>query len=131
MRDRLIELLNNFYDEYFDICPECDDESATIADYLLAEDVIVLPCKVGDIVFEIEKNCLDCKHYTDTYYSDWCECTLDDNKTMFEVDFDRDCTYKIIKTKFQYCMIDKVGKTIFLTKEQAEKALAEVACGCL
>ena len=129
MRDRLIELINNFYDEYFDICPECDDESACIADYLLDNGVIVLPCKIGDTVFEVEKNCLNCPHYTDAGYSDWCECKLDDDKLMFEVDFDGDCVYEIIETKFEYRMIDRVGKTVFLTRDEAEQALAEVANG--
>ena len=96
-----------------------------IADYLLANGVVVPPCKVGDKVYEIEKECLGCIHFTDGGYSDFCECTLDDNKLMFEADFDKECVHKIIETKFMYSMIDKIGKTVFLTKEDAEKALAE------
>ncbi len=34
--------------------------------------------------------------------------------------------WNIDKKKFKYGMIDKVGKTVFLTKEEAEKALEEM-----
>ncbi len=35
--------------------------------------------------------------------------------------------WNIDKKKFKYGMIDKVGKTVFLTKEEAEKALEEMS----
>ena len=127
-RKRLIELLNAkithlvLTDTNFVwTCERIND----LADYLIANGVIVPPCKVGDTVFQIEKKCLDCPNYTDGGYSDYCECALDDNKNMFEVDFDKDCIYEIFKSKFIYSMIDKIGKTVFLTKEDAEKALKE------
>lgn len=52
----------------------------------------------------------------------------DDNKLMFEVDFDCDCHYEIIEAKFEYGMIDKFGKTVFLTPEEVVKAIAEREC---
>lgn len=120
MRDRLIELLSK------PIFPKIGvDPAEVVADYLLDNGVIVPPCKVGDTVYQIEKKCLDCPYYTDGGYSDFCECALDDSKLMFEVDFDKDCIYEIIKTKFIYSMIDQDGKTVFLTREEAEKALKE------
>lgn len=131
-RERLIKLLKSPHKaerlrklglcigNYEDDCIE-----AMVADFLLANGVIVPPCKVGDTVFQIEKMCLGCLNYTDGGYSDYCECALDDNKNMFEVDFDKDCIYEIFKSKFIYSMIDKIGKTVFLTKEEAEKALTE------
>lgn len=36
--------------------------------------------------------------------------------------------WRIDSRKFVYGMIGKVGKTVFLTKEEAEKALKEVNC---
>ena len=56
MRDRLIELIDNWYTEYFNIYQECDDETAAIAGYLLENGVIVPPVKVGDIVWYIDTN---------------------------------------------------------------------------
>lgn len=36
--------------------------------------------------------------------------------------------WNIDKKKFTYAMIGKVGKTVFLTREEAEKVLKEVNC---
>ena len=53
MRDRLIELLEEFLDLGY--------SSSHVADYLLANGVIVPPCKVGDMVYfnkaEIDETC--------------------------------------------------------------------------
>ena len=98
-----------------------------IVDEILANGVIVPPCKVGDTVYVIEKNCLACIHYTDGGYTDWCECTLDDdNKLMFECDFDKECIYSIIPKPFNYGMLESLGKTVFLAREEAESALQGV-----
>lgn len=48
MKNKLIELLNNFYDEYFDTGEECDNECEAIAEYLLAHGVIVPSCETED-----------------------------------------------------------------------------------
>lgn len=122
MRDRLIKLVKDSLVKNVDYTCKLAEN---ITDDLLANGVIAPPCKVGDAVFQIEKTCLACPHFKDGGYSDWCECVLDDNKTMFEVDFDKDCIYEIIETKFIYSMIDQIGKTVFLTRKEAEKALAE------
>lgn len=84
---------------------------------------VELSCEVGSTVYEIEKNCLACLHYTDGGYSDFCECTLDDDKSMFECDFDKECIYSIIPKPFDYGMLRSFGKTVFLSREEAEKAL--------
>lgn len=131
-RERLVELLKNadtdknlgWYDLY-DLCLEEGGCAEYFADYLMSNNVVVLPCKIGDKAFQIDKNCLDCPHYTDGGYSDWCECVLDDNKMMFEVDFDKDCIYEIIETKFAYAMIGEFGKTVFLSRSEAENVLKE------
>lgn len=134
-RERLIKLLEQCSCHYSPPCTgECcdchnvemfDRQIEHIADHLLANGVIVPPCKVGDTVYEIEKMCLSCLHFTDGGYSDYCECTLDDNKLMFECDFDKECIYDIYPKRFTYGMIELFGKTVFLTREEAEKALKE------
>lgn len=60
MRERLIELLEIAHKHCSDCdCSECslrcetDCEAINIADYLLDNGVIVLPCKVGDTVWAI------------------------------------------------------------------------------
>lgn len=58
-RERLVELLNKKYDHFCDQCGMNKDSHYTesLADYLLANGVIVLPCKVGDTVYKIRKFC--------------------------------------------------------------------------
>ena len=61
--------------------------------------LVVLPCKVGDIVYKIM-------------------CQRDN--------FD-DRPYRIITSvNFRLDMADDIGKTVFLTREEAEKALKEM-----
>ena len=73
-----------------------------LAEYENAEEegrLVVLPCKVGDIVYKIM-------------------CQRDN--------FD-DRPYRIITSvNFRLDMADDIGKTVFLTIEEAEKALKEM-----
>lgn len=120
MKDRLIELLEDTLHEW-----ECDVQTETlsqIADHLLANGVIVPPCKVGD-----------------TAYVPWTwdgqegvgfaeveEIKIYDNKNhiMFFIDLQSDI--EEFNQKYGGWKLDKsIGKTVFLTKEEAEKALAE------
>ena len=65
--------------------------------------LVVLPCKVGDFVYKII-------------------CQRDN--------FD-DRPYRIVtEVRFRLGMIDDIGKTIFLTREEAEKALTEMEEKC-
>ena len=132
MRDRLIELIKrDNCRNPFTCSPKCtyvisdDCHSERLADLILADGWIRLPCKVGDTIWEVEKDCLNCKHFSDGGYSDFCECVLDDNKNMFECDFDKDCMYKIYPKVFNYSMIDNFGKTVFLSREESEQKLKE------
>ena len=68
-----------------------------------------LPCKVGTIVYVIETECngdyYDCHHYCE-------EC--------------RDFGRYICSLSFYVELIDDFGKTVFLTKAEAEEALAKM-----
>ena len=93
-------------------CDSCDkpidwknDCVKKLAEYETAEDegrLVVLPCKVGDIVYKIM-------------------CQRDN--------FD-DRPYRIITSvNFRPDMADDIGKTVFLTREEAEKELKEMKGG--
>ena len=61
--------------------------------------LVVLPCKVGDFVYKI----------------------------IYQRDNFDDRPYRIVtKVRFRFDMIDDIGKTIFLTREEAEKKLEEI-----
>ena len=87
-------------------CSRSEWKAEIMADFLLENGVIVPPVKVGDTVYIIERGnyiiplCGHCKPHWEK---------------------------KIEKCSFKYWMLDnhKFGENIFLTREEAEKALAE------
>ena len=108
-RERLIEILKKpIY-----ILDGVDPNEA-VADYLLDNGVIVPPCKVGDTVYVISR------YYTGTWeiYSCTVECiTKYKSNSFINAVFSRDINFGLNIVEF--------GKTVFLTPEETEKALAE------
>lgn len=118
-KDKLLELLDGIGDDiaFCDICDRPTDDckackNEQLADYLLANGVIIPPCKVGDTV------------YFDTY--------LRGKNVGIQ-------PHKVIKVN---CVLMTepskggigaeisdwdFGETVFLTREEAEKALKERA----
>lgn len=91
-----------------------------IADYLLANGVIVPPCKVGDTVYFPMETDLECEPYVDvgTVFS----IGIDERHTMWiSVRYKSGLRY--------YHTSDDFGKTVFFTREEAKKALAERSKG--
>ena len=113
MRDRLIELLQKrscFYNKSKcnARCSNCDyvtiddNDIGKLADHLLANGVIHIPCKIGDIVYQTDGLRI--------YELTILDISLRKNKPYYEtesIDFDDDA----------------FGKSIFLTEEEAERAL--------
>lgn len=125
MRDRLIELLEDTLHEW-----ECDVQTETlsqIADHLLANGVIVPPCKVGDTVYCLinQNNELDScsRHICMSQVEDFSfEKRGDEQLLLIHLDFwDTDINPR---TDIEFVK-DVFGKTVFLTKEEAERSLAE------
>lgn len=93
-----------------------------------------LPCKVGDILYFVKNNtdacCPSCDKYDgyDTYcylknisYPGIAETPVC-NKQFMEI---VECTADLMMIVKN---INKFGKTVFLTREEAEKALEDVKC---
>lgn len=95
MKERLIELINQFDELDFCIPPHWWTEH--FADYLLANGVIVPPVKVGDAVYEV------------------------DSVRVYESRVKR-VIYETTTVAFDETAI---GGSIFLSREDAERALAE------
>lgn len=129
-RERLVELITEFetndkvrcpkYDEPFcegceyDLGAECD-KTSILADYLIANNVVVLPCVVGQTVwciynyekpkeFQVAVLSVSEHHYS---------FTIEANEGVFK----------------HYCDKDAVGKWVFFTKEEAEAKLREMRDG--
>lgn len=109
MRDRLIELIQNSVNG----CARHWAE--VIADYLLANGVIVPPCKVGDKLFAIsqmrDKRILP-------FVNEHEATSIKIGKRKCVVYHEKDGFIKIFKQ-------DDFGKTVFLTRKEAEQALKE------
>ena len=100
-RERLIELLDHYIEE---LKPE------TLADYLLANGVIVPPCKVGDTIYTIKGNSV--KEYKVDYFD------IFKNKVNY--------VFKIHLISDQwsdFIYSDDFDKIAFLSRKEAEKAL--------
>ncbi|MBE5943263.1 MAG: hypothetical protein E7264_12155 [Lachnospiraceae bacterium] len=113
MRDRLVELLKNARSLYAQ-----EDSGKTMyeefADYLLANGVFVPPCKVGQTVYLIKDGFIE-------------RCEVEG------IHYTRRSNYVRIRPYHQEYLgnwsvyykpsISSFGKTVFLTKEEAEQAL--------
>lgn len=107
MRDRMIELCKQATTAYLNYLDSLDQKGLIdtegrakfIADYLLANGIIVLPCKIGTRVYRLIPD--------------------------LSVTWPDPSEYKIIWDTFKLDDIYTFGKTVFLTREEAEKALAE------
>lgn len=116
MRDRLIELLNeadNKFGCFNAFCTERATEEAKneLIDYLLNNSVVCPPCKVGDKLYifyfssgQIEE--LEVASITFRMFYDVIEFTNNGSLTIWDKDYNA-----------------LFGKTVFLTKEEAENAL--------
>lgn len=135
--DEIIKLVNKTAIQMeLDNCKECSENYKQIAEYLKelksykeAEEqglLVRLPCKVGDIVWEL---CLcDDGNYkifpmtvkTISEYGTLRQVKKD--KTIWNIYAESDYTY-------MYKSFADFGKTVFSTKEEAEKKLKEMKNG--
>lgn len=112
MRDRLIEIIETARDEYIrGIGKPRKFLAEYIADHLLAEGVILPPCKVGDTVWRI------CRDPMSFEYEILEQCVWSIH--MYENGV------HIYLSPILSFRPSAIGKTLFLTREEAEKALAE------
>lgn len=114
--DRLIELL-------FKVTKEKDcPQPCEIADYLLANGVIVPPCKVGAEIFGVFDN--DDEQRKEIYEGKVLCFSLDENNLLWaRMRYKNGLTY--------WHTIDDFDKTVFLTEEEAEEKLKEREGQCL
>ena len=133
-RERLIELLMQgdiaaSKQGVFNCCM-CRREAEAIADYLLESGVIVPPVKVGDIVYidnaphnvayiMIEEDGISyCAKYDCDEYECCKECPFAKEISFGEV-------IMCEGNEYHEFTASDIGKTVFLTREEAENALKE------
>lgn len=112
MRDKLVELIESV--RYWGA-----DTSEEIADHLLAEGVIVPPCKAGQTVYKVVSDKRVKRPYEYKVIGLWYSAAERYNDVHLAMYIDGVFASSIIVP------FDEFGKTVFLTREQAEKALSE------
>ena len=88
-----------------------------LREYEIAEEeglLINLPCKIGDSLYQPIRNVINEYKVIGICYD------IEKNKWLFEVAYQLGLEW--FKT---ICEFKAIGKTVFLTKEEAEQALAE------
>lgn len=108
MRDRLIGVLHKTIAVENE---DTDDYVEWLADELLANGVIVPPCKVGDVVYEINRNGI--------LEMEIAQIKITERYIMF------DCIDVILDYE-DFFYENDIGKTVFLTRDEAERALREL-----
>ena len=128
MRNKLIELIADARNEYYDYSDELHEKGMSvpesseeyIADYLLANGVVVPPCKVGQTIyyhFQFRNKSILPFTRKAKVKKIFCNTT----KMKFVIEAEKiNAKEKGIMTFFDF---DDFGKTVFLTKEDAERAL--------
>lgn len=110
-RERLITLMQEVSQSKSDYAGNIG--LGQIADYLLANGVIVPPCKVGDTVYMVFNN-------------EIIELTVISLSYMLLTSFKQ---FNALTMNYRGAVlsyeIKDIGKTVFLTLEEAEKALSE------
>ena len=118
-KERLIELITQSVDG----CAR--NWAETIANYLLENGVVVLPCKVGDTVYvlhntyeRIELGLSDC------IYETVVDSIHISGITEYHMRYK-----KITHPDCDFFSDKDIGKTVFFNKEEAEKALERMKAG--
>ena len=99
--------------EDWENCKTIDDVIDKLAQYEDLEEqgrLVKLPCKKGDTVYNI------------TWWDDVQEKVLVKGKSYYRTVHKN----KVTKSTFSYLDIDEFGKTVFLTKAEAEQKLKEM-----
>jgi hypothetical protein len=141
MRDRLIELIRQAKKSTKGA--NCDLEREMLfADYLLANGVIVPPCKVGDVVYRLEEKCKysgeenkpwdSCRQYWDNVFKNkmWGCAGKDENgnpiycKQEEMVWYVKEVEYSLLLYSNSAIVL---GENLFLTKDEAEEKLKELS----
>ena len=85
--------------------------------------VLILPCKVGDVMYKLFREYTECTSYQvrkDNYCCEGCMVPCD----SCEVTVIRAIQPNSLPEVVRY--IEDIGKTVFLSREEAEKALQEM-----
>ena len=113
-KERLTNIIHNAQNKYLNLLKF---ESSILADHLIANGVIVPPCKVGDIVYAKYSGTNEIEYYVVDEV-----IHLGSDNFEFKAHLENEDGYMVDNIDFG---VPKIGLTVFLTREEAEKALKE------
>lgn len=124
-RERLVELLNKVGGNILEFPTENFIE--TLADYLLANGVIVPPCKVGDDVWVIDRENGEAVGVSCVMFLAKSKGCIIATAQINDYDLDEIIEYHIIETQdnFDTDLMVYSDDDCFPTREEAERALKE------
>ena len=127
-RERLIKLIDDFGDDVAlcDVCnrPREDCEGCTneqLADYLLENGVVVLPCKINDHVWFIKSAFSVLVKPLEARIIDIRGISIDHNILYESITLYNDLTRRFAS--------NDIGTKVFLTKKEAEQAIQALKGG--
>ncbi len=127
-RERLIELIKKSRREWLSKEYDNDTEKSFndeyIAEYLLANNVVVLPCNVGDTVYYINEYYDIYLHKDTIYEAKVARMVITKNNEISLVIHIKDESGLM-----EYPNVKDFGKTVFLTRAEAEAKLKEMQNG--
>jgi hypothetical protein len=115
MRERLIAIIK---DSLFRHIDKSCNLAENIADDLLENGVVALPCKVGDVVYIIDEG----DECTEPYVLDVTVTTIGYDICGFWITMNLPLGFKMSAHIGEVSF----GKTVFLSREEAERALRKV-----
>lgn len=119
-KERLVELIREAKKHTKNANSDLE-RNMIFADFLLANGVIVPPCKVGDVVYAITLNPKTVIHKIHRGVVTNIHChTTGKHITVRHEGLDDEPYFDDL-----YCPFEIFGKTVFLTREEAEKKLKE------
>ena len=94
------------------ISGEAADKLSAYEDAEQEDRLVILPCKVGDIVWGVVFDTRDCPH-----------CVGADGGCFWCINAN---PVDVYQTKFNVSLYNKIGKTLFLTREEAEDVIMKI-----
>ena len=124
-RDRLIEIISQAKeDEYISMSHY---DITAIADYLIANGVIVSPLKVGDEIWVIDREDYEAVDISCIQFLAKSKGCVIGTAWINDYDLDETIEFHIDETRNNFCTDLQVypDEDCFITREEAEKALEE------
>jgi hypothetical protein len=107
--------------------PEVLDENMRCIYYLEEDKIIIKPCEIGDIVWCVGTKCDSDEYESECSIKSSCaDCNLMNEYMVFSYEITQSTLIELMFTPIDGPYV--WGKTVFRTKEEAQRALERMNC---